>query len=152
MGDKMLEEFYEQIEDTERDIDYSSMEKINLMAYEQMPEFIDNDSSYDSLSLIEDPIQKRMLINNSIKSFDIYQIIDKKRYYMGEVTFFDESTVSFIINTYSKVVKYLDGVKMDYEYIRTVAREDMKRTYYKKKTDGSSSRSYNKPQPDRFHP
>ena len=71
---------------------------------------------------------------------------------MGEVTFVDGSMVSFVVNTYSKLVRYLDGRKMEYEFIRTILREEMKPEHYKRKTDGTSSRSYNTPQPDSFFP
>ena len=150
----MLWEIFEKIEDLQVDIEKWEMERINTIAYCQMSEFYDDDVDklIENLSSISDPQQKRLLVKQSIKSFDIYQIIPKKRYYMCEVTFMDNTTVSFVINTYSKVVKYLDGNKMEYEYNSTIPREDMKQTYYKKKTDGNSSRSYNKPQPDKFFP
>lgn len=154
LGDKMLWEIFEKIEDLQVDIEKWEMERINTIAYCQMSEFYDDDVDklIENLSSISDPQQKRLLVKQSIKSFDIYQIIPKKRYYMCEVTFMDNTTISFVINTYSKVVKYLDGNKMEYEYNSTIPREDMKQTYYKKKTDGNSSRSYNKPQPDKFFP
>lgn len=152
LGDKMLLEIYENIENLKLDVDYWENERINKIGYYQMLEFLDVDNVTENLSSITDPVKKQLLIRQSIKSFDIYQIIEKKRYYMGEVTFMDNSTISFVINSFSKVVKYLDGKVMEYEFIRTVPREDMKPTYYKRKTNGNSSRSYNKPQPDRFFP
>ena len=154
LGDKMLVEIYEKLEDLRIDIENWEIERLNTIAYCQMSEFYDDDIDklMENLSSITDPQQKQILIRQSIKSFDIYQIIPKKRYYMCEVTFKDNTTISFVINTYSKVVKYLDGTKMEYEYNSTIPKEDMKPTYYKKKTDGNSSRSYNKPQPDKFYP
>ena len=148
----MLLELEEQYDDTQRDINQWEMERINLISYCQMTEFMDEDNSSSNLSSITDSEKKKVLIKQSIKSFDIYQILEKKRYYMGEVTFVDGTMVSFVINTYSKLVRYLDGRKMEYEFIRSILREDMKPTYYKKKTDGTSSRSYNTPQPDSFFP
>ena len=152
LGDKMLLELEEQYDDTQRDINQWEMERINLISYCQMTEFMDEDNSSSNLSSITDSEKKKVLIKQSIKSFDIYQILPKKRYYMCEVTFVDGSMVSFVVNTYSKLVRYLDGRKMEYEFIRTILREEMKPEHYKRKTDGTSSRSYNTPQPDSFFP
>lgn len=154
LGDKMLEEMYEKITDLRLEIENWEMERINTIAYCQMVEYYDddNDKLMENLSSITDPEQKKMLIRQSIKTFDIYQIIPKKRYYMCEVTFMDNTTISIVINTYSKVAKYLDGKNLEYEYNSTIPREDMKPTHYKKKTDGNSSRSYNTPQSDKFYP
>ncbi|MEE0340098.1 MAG: recombinase family protein [Bacteroidales bacterium] len=151
-GDEMLSEIYELMEDLQIDLETWEMRRINEISYYQAVECMGFIPETDDLSSITDPEQKRHLIIKSIKSFDVYQIIEKKRYYMGVVTFTDDSTVSFTINTYSKVVKYLDGEKMNYTFIRTIPRADMKPTYYKKKTDETCSRSWNKPQPDIFKP
>lgn len=154
LGDKMLEEMYEKITDLRLEIENWEIERINTIAYCQMVEYYDddNDKLMENLSSITDPEQKKLLIRQSIKTFDIYQIIPKKRYYMCEVTFMDNTTISIVINTYSKVAKYLDGKNLEYEYNSTIPREDMKPTHYKKKTDGNSSRSYNTPQSDKFYP
>jgi hypothetical protein len=151
-GDKMLDELYETMEDIKIDIDHWETKKLNQIVYYQSIEYMGMVPVSDNWSSITDPEEKRRLIIESIKSFDIYQILERKRYYMGVVTFTDDSTVSFTINTYSKVVKYLDGEKMNYTFIRTIPRADMKPTYYKKKTDETCSRSWNKPQPDIFKP
>lgn len=151
-GDKMLDELYESMEDIKIDIDHWETKKLNQIVYYQSIEYMGMVPVSDNWSSITDPEEKRRLIIESIKSFDIYQILERKRYYMGVVTFTDDSTVSFTINTYSKVVKYLDGEKMNYTFIRTIPRADMKPTYYKKKTDETCSRSWNKPQPDIFKP
>lgn len=152
LGDQMLLEIEEKYDDTQRDINQWEMERINLISYCQMTELMDEDNSLSNLSSITDYEKKKVLIKQSIKSFDIYQILPKKRYYMCEVTFVDGSMVSFVVNTYSKLVRYLDGRKMEYEFIRTILREEMKPEHYKRKTDGTSSRSYNTPQPDSFFP
>ena len=151
-GDKMLLEIYQLMEDTKIDLESWEMRKLNLNLYYQAVESMGMVPISDDLSSITDPETKRQLVLQSIKSFDVYQILERKRYYMGVVTYSDDSTVSFTINTYSKVVKYLDGEKMDYTFIRTIPRVDMKPTYYKKKTDETCSRSWNKPQPDTFKP
>lgn len=151
-GDKMILELRELMEDTKIDLESWEMRKLNLNLYYQAVESMGMVPMSDDLSSITDPETKRQLVLQSIKSFDVYQILERKRYYMGEVTFSDDSKVSFVINTYSKVVKYLDGEKMDYTFIRTISRDNMKPTYYKKKTDETCSRSWNKPQPDTFKP
>lgn len=151
-GDKLLLEIYQLMEDTKIDLESWEMRKLNLNLYYQAVESMGMVPISDDLSSITDPETKRQLVLQSIKSFDVYQILERKRYYMGVVTYSDDSTVSFTINTYSKVVKYLDGEKMDYTFIRTIPRADMKPTYYKKKTDETCSRSWNKPQPDTFKP
>lgn len=153
IGDKMINEIQRDYLELQMDIEHWEMEKINLISYSQIVEMIDDNSVLENLSSITDPNVKKKYIRETIKSFDIYQIIKRKRYYMCVVTFSNDSTISFVINTYSKVVKYLDGEKMEYEYIRSILRENMKKEHYKRKTDDSTnSRSYNKPQLDRFYP
>lgn len=153
IGDKMITEIRKDYLEHQMDIEHWEMEKINLISYSQIVEMVDDNSVLENLSSITDPNVKKKYIRETIKSFDIYQIIKRKRYYMCVVTFSNDSTISFVINTYSKVVKYLDGEKMEYEYIRSILRENMKKEHYKRKTDDSTnSRSYNKPQLDRFYP
>lgn len=151
MGDEMLENVYEEIYSTNLDIEAWGVERINLISYCQMTEMIDDESTIQNLSSITDLKEKKRLISESIKHFDIYQILERKRYYMGVVTFMNDTSVSFTMNTYSKEVRYLDGEKMRYEYRRTYPREVTKQTRYDRKTDGPNIR-WNQPQPDVFYP
>lgn len=151
MGDEMLENVYEEIYSTNLDIEAWGVERINLISYCQMTEMIDDESTIQNLSSITDLKEKKRLISESIKHFDIYQILERKRYYMGVVTFMNDTSVSFTMNTYSKEVRYLDGEKMRYEYRRTYPREVTKQTRYDRKTNGPNIR-WNQPQPDVFYP
>lgn len=151
MGDALLQSLYEDVESLNCDIDHWEIERLNLIAYYQMTEMTEDESVIKDLSSITDLEEKKRLISESIKTFDIWQIIDDKRYYKGVVTFANNTSVSFTINTYSKVVRYLDGEKMNYEYRRTVAREQMKPDHFVRKTEGPNIR-YNKQQPDSFFP
>ena len=151
IGDRMLQSVYEEIETLKIDINKWDIEKINLISYVQMTEFVDDEGMKANLSSITNLEEKKRLIRESIKSFDVWRIMANKMYYQGTVTFVNGSSVSFVFNAYTKVARYLDGEKMVYEYKRTIPKERMKYVHYERKTQ-NPTRGYSKPQPDSFFP